>query len=196
MAHNWSIFSFRSIRSRLGPRNRPPKWKIAPLRVISLNQIGKPPSCRPRAQNYEPQSANQECNSGINPQSSQQLPTEEPLRIENVAHSATNSPSAGRWWPKRIDLPRTFPQCSTWNTIRVSELYCAVPLGTCPLFAMGLHCRAALQASQTFQVETISSCPYRLFCLVFAGTSRARPGSSARRMCSTCNTLLLIRSAF
>jgi hypothetical protein len=53
-----------------------------------VNQISKPTSCQPEQQNYSPKRANQECNSGIKPQSSQEFATEEPLRIENVAHKA------------------------------------------------------------------------------------------------------------
>ena len=70
-------------------------------------------------------------------------PAEEPLRIRNVAHKATNSHLHPSMVAKRIDLrPRYFPQCSTWNTIRAYEQCCEVCLGGC-----SIHYGPALQSS-------------------------------------------------
>jgi hypothetical protein len=60
----------------------------------------------PATQNYKPQSANQECNSGINPQSSEEFTDREPRRSENVASRAANSPILSSvWGPKRNRPP-------------------------------------------------------------------------------------------
>ena len=151
----------------------PQKWGIIPescpqalLTVISVNQIGKPPQSPAPSKSYKPKSANQECNSGINPQSSQESRTEEPPRIENVGHGATNYPIFPSQVAKANRFHKLLPQRSTWNTVRVSELCCELCLGSCrSRYAPALQ--SGLRTSQTFQGETSSSSSHRQFRLVF-----------------------------
>jgi hypothetical protein len=85
-----------------------------------------------------------------------------------VAHSATNAPILPSLGAKRNRLPKIFPQCSTWNTIRVSEFCCALCLGSCRYSLWA--CTAERPADfSNIPSGNHSSCSYRQFGLVFVG---------------------------
>ena len=103
-----------------------------------VNHVG----LHPEHQGDKPKSANQECNSGTNPQSSQEFPTEERRHIENVAHSSTNSPILTSQVAQLIDLTK-FTNSVPRGTLFGFLNFVARLSWQLPVFAMALTARAA-----------------------------------------------------